>query len=104
MAPLLKASKPQPSLNLDHTTRFTAKLEVSKFCCFACVHVTVIGLFAASHAFEGARISFSRPVGMHMQLQHQLHLGKENSYHLSPTYVGTLRQVSPQEVDDDTLS
>jgi mitochondrial import receptor subunit TOM40 len=52
---------------------------------------------ASNFAFEGARFSFSKPVGQHMQLQHQLQLGKEPSYHFSPTYVGTLRQVSPQE-------
>jgi hypothetical protein len=53
---------------------------------------------AANYVFEGGRFSFSKPVGQHMQLQHQIQLGKEPSYHFSPTYVGTLRQVSPQEV------
>eukprot|EP00730_Choanoeca_flexa_P005589 TRINITY_DN11980_c0_g5_i2.p1 TRINITY_DN11980_c0_g5~~TRINITY_DN11980_c0_g5_i2.p1 ORF type:complete len:307 (+),score=52.82 TRINITY_DN11980_c0_g5_i2:188-1108(+) len=61
------------------------------------LHTEVRGIMAASYVFEGARFSFSKPVGQHMQLQHQVLLGKEPSYHFSPTYVGTLRQVSPQE-------
>lgn len=61
------------------------------------IHNDFRGIMAANFAFEGARFSFSKPVGQHMQLQHQILLGKECSYHFSPTYVGTLRQVSPQE-------
>eukprot|EP00045_Choanoeca_perplexa_P018593 m.293171 g.293171 ORF g.293171 m.293171 type:complete len:305 (-) comp18820_c0_seq1:37-951(-) len=61
------------------------------------LHNETRGIMAANFAFEGGRFSFSKPVGQHMQLQHQIQLGKEPSYHFSPTYVGTLRQVSPQE-------
>lgn len=49
-------------------------------------------------AFDGARMSVSQPVGQHMNLQHQFNLGKDKSYHFCPTYVGTLNQLSPQEV------
>ena len=49
-------------------------------------------------AFKGARFSFQKPVGHHLALTHSIILnGKESAYKLQPTYIGTLRQKSPQE-------
>jgi hypothetical protein len=57
---------------------------------------------AINSAFDGARLFLSQPAGQHMNMQHQLHLGREKSYHFAPTYVGTLNKLSPQEVRSST--
>jgi len=58
------------------------------------------GLYDALHTdvrpifgdfFEGAKFSFSRPVGDYLQVMHSWMLGSNSSYHFNPTFLGPTR-------------
>eukprot|EP00043_Microstomoeca_roanoka_P000716 m.28715 g.28715 ORF g.28715 m.28715 type:complete len:319 (+) comp10470_c0_seq2:215-1171(+) len=62
------------------------------------LHSEIRNILPAFMIFQGARFSFQKPVGQHLALTHSIVLnGKESTYKLQPTYIGTLRQKSPQE-------
>ncbi|EGD77879.1 hypothetical protein PTSG_09513 [Salpingoeca rosetta] len=65
---------------------------------FDSLHNEIRGVLPAFMVFQGARFAFQKPVGQHLALTHSIILnGKESAYKLQPTYIGTMRQKSPQE-------